>query len=93
MLRQLNYQPYHSPLIHALSDGDQDKRVEFCEQSLQMVDNGEMDIDRTLGTIRRFLNSTNGSIVMTVSTGLLKTRRSHLMPTQTSQTFVLSARF
>ena len=47
-LRQLNYRPYHPHLVHALSDSNQDMWVAFCEQFLQMVGHGKLDIDHIL---------------------------------------------
>ena len=35
-------------IIHALNDGDQDKSVKFCGQYLQVVNQGELDIERAL---------------------------------------------
>ena len=48
MLQQLNHRAYIPRLVHALHDGDQDKRVEFCEEFLQRVDEGDLDIDCVL---------------------------------------------
>lgn len=38
MLKELNYRPFRPRLIHALHDGDADRRVEFCELFLDLVD-------------------------------------------------------
>lgn len=48
MLQQLKYRPYIPRLVHELCDGDQDKRVEFCEEFLQRLDEGDLDIDCVL---------------------------------------------
>jgi len=46
MLQELNYRPFRPRLIHALHDGDADRRVEFCEFFLDMVDEDESLLDR-----------------------------------------------
>ncbi len=46
MFEELNYHPFKPQLIHGLHDEDFDKRVEFCEIFLDMVENDETILDR-----------------------------------------------
>ena len=65
MPKQENYRPYPSRIFHALNDCDHDKRVEVCEESLQIVDLEELDVDRVLSsdeaifTLNGFINRHN----------------------------------
>lgn len=46
LLKKLNMKPYIPRLVHGLSDGDQDRRVEFAETFLEMVDRDASLVDR-----------------------------------------------
>ena len=61
MLRQENYTQYHPQLIHAINDGDQDKRVDFSELFLHVVDRGKLDVDHVLRSDKAIVKL-NGSI-------------------------------
>ncbi|UYV81427.1 hypothetical protein LAZ67_20001160 [Cordylochernes scorpioides] len=41
MLKGLGYKPYIPKLIHALHEDDWDRRMEFCEKMLEMIQNDE----------------------------------------------------
>ena len=56
MPKQESDWPYLQHLIYALNDGDHGKRAEFCGRFLQIVDQGKLNIDRILKSIRQFLN-------------------------------------
>ena len=50
LLKELGLKPFRPRLIHALSDDDFDRRLEFCESFLEMVETGLINLDNVLWT-------------------------------------------
>lgn len=50
LYKELNLKPFRPRLIHGLSDDDFDRRVQFCQTFMNMVESSALDLDRILWT-------------------------------------------
>jgi DNA-binding MurR/RpiR family transcriptional regulator len=46
LLHHMGLRPFHPRLVHALNEDDYDRRLEFCENFLEMMNDDDTLIDR-----------------------------------------------